>query len=94
VVHHVASDTYERLVVSSVTATTVTFSSNLAAAVVGGDKVYKMAASGKLAVGAATKEVANAYGLYNFKTGLPVLIDLDGTSACTINLVSGIFENR
>jgi len=51
VLRHVASDTYERLVISEVTTTNVTFSANLAAAVVSGDFVYLQTLGAQISVG-------------------------------------------
>lgn len=84
-------DIYERLVVSSATSTNLTMTGNLSTAVLVGDQLWKMTKYGTIPVGAATKEVASsvAYGLYNAPGGRPVLLDLDGTSACKINLITG-----
>jgi hypothetical protein len=93
VVRHVASDTYERLIFTSSTASTITFTANLAAATAAGDQVYKMANKGTIPVGATTKEInANNGGIFNGLSTKPVLIDLDGTSAVTINVASGKYE--
>jgi hypothetical protein len=93
VVRHVSSDTYERLVVSSATATNVTFTANLAAAVVSGDFVYKQTVGPLIVVGAATKEL-NAFG-GGFVVGTearPILVDLTGAAACTLNAISGVYK--
>lgn len=90
---HVSSASYERLVVSSTTSTNITFSSNLASAVVAGDILYKMTSKGTIPVGATTKEInAGSGGVFNGLYSKPILVDLDGTSAVTINVASGIYE--
>ena len=60
---------------------------NLALALAPGDVLFLMAAAGQIPVGAATKE-ANAPTVFAVDEG-PALIELDGTSACRINLVAG-----
>lgn len=93
VVRHVATDTYERLVISATNSTTITFTANLAASVAAGDYVNKMAAKGTIPVGATTKEINAAHGgVFNGASGKSVLIDLDGTSACSINVAAGVYE--
>ncbi len=77
-----------RGVVDSVVAnTSITLKSNLGLSLLPGDRVYLMAAAAQIPVGAATKE-ANAPTVFAALEG-PVLIELDGTSACSINLVAG-----
>ena len=92
VIRHITADSYERKVVSSQTSTNITLGSNLGTAIIAGDVIYKMTQSGKIPVGAATKEVTTTLGAYHAPAGLPVLVQLDGTSACTINLVTGEFK--
>ena len=77
-----------RGVVASVQAgVSLTLVANLALALAPGDLVFLMAAAGQIPVGAATKE-ANAPTVFAVDDG-PALIELDGTSACRINLVAG-----
>jgi hypothetical protein len=81
-----------RGVVASVDAVagTITLNANLGLALAPGDTVHLMAAKGQIPVGAATKE-ANAPTVFAVAEG-PALIELDGTSACRINLVAGEYS--
>ena len=66
---------------------TITLKANLGLALGVGDQVHLMASNGQIPVGAATKE-ANAPTVFAVHEG-PALLELDGTSACRINLVAG-----
>ena len=66
---------------------TITLKANLGVALAPGDTVHLMAAQGQIPVGAATKE-ANAPTVFSSLEG-PVLVELDGTAACRINLAAG-----
>jgi len=66
---------------------TITLKANLGLALAPGDEVHLMASDGQIPVGAATKEV-NAPTVFAADEG-PALLELDGTSACRINLVAG-----
>lgn len=91
VLYDVATDTCQRAVVDSVSTNTVTFLANLAFVLGTGDEMYIMTAGATIKVGAATKELNAAPGLvYASRRGRPLLIDLDGTSACSINAATGI----
>lgn len=93
VVRSVANDTYQRLIVSASTVSNVTATANLSFALAPGDIVYKMTSNGTIPVGAATiSHNAQSGGVYNGQRGKPILIDLDGTSACKINIVSGYWQ--
>lgn len=92
VLRHVATDTYDRLVVSAVAAGTTTFTGNPSAATVAGDIVYKMTAGPALPVGAATLTIAVPF--YYGQASKPIYAEVDGTSASQINLISGKFAIR
>ena len=80
-----------RGVVTSVQAgVSITLTANLGLALAPGDMVHLMAAFGQIPVGAATKET-NAPTVFAVNEG-PALIELDGTSACRINLVAGEYS--
>jgi hypothetical protein len=68
-------------------AKTITLKGNLGIGLGEGDTVHLMADKGQIPVGAATKE-ANAPTVFAALEG-PVLVELDGTAACRINLVAG-----
>lgn len=87
-----ATGTGVRGVVASVDAEsgTITLSANLGLALAPGDTVSLMVARGQVPVGNTTKEV-NAPTVFAVNEG-PALIELDGTSACRINLVAGEYS--
>ena len=68
-------------------AVTITLKANLGLALAPGDSVHLMQEAGQIPVGAATKE-ANAPTVFASLEG-PLLVELDGTAACRINLVAG-----
>jgi len=92
VLFSLATGTGVRGVVSSVDAVagTITLTANLGLALAPGDMVHLMTARAQIPVGAATKE-ANAPTVFVVLEG-PALIELDGTSACRINLVAGEYS--
>lgn len=93
VFRRIVDDSYQRLTVSSATTTNVTMVQNLGATVAIGDIFYRMTSRGTIAVGAATKELNAASGaLINGLSGKPLLVDIDGTSACQVNVISGVYE--
>lgn len=77
-----------RAVVASVDAEagTITMVANLPFAMGPGDKAFLMAAAGQVPVGAASKERSAPTV---FTADGPVLVELDGTAACKVELVSG-----
>ena len=80
-----------RGVVASVQAgVSITLSANLGLALAPGDMVHLMAAFGQIPVGAATKET-NAPTVFVVNEG-PALVELDGTTACRVNLVAGEYS--
>ena len=81
-----------RGVVASVNteAGTITLTANIGLALSPGDKVHLMASKAQIPVGAATKE-ANAATVFVVHEG-PAPIELDGTTACRINLVAGEYS--
>lgn len=84
---YAAGQAFRGVVASVQAGVSVTLVANLALALAPGDLVFLMAAAGQIPVGAATKE-ANAPTVFAVDEG-PALIELDGTSACRINLVAG-----
>jgi len=69
---------------------TITLTANLGLALSPGDLVHLMTSRAQIPVGAATKE-ANAPTVFVVLEG-PALIELDGTTACRINLVAGEYS--
>jgi len=94
VIWHKTAETYERLFATAAsTATNFVTSVAAATTVYQGDKVYTMEKAGSVALGAATVSV-NGTGVFYGQLGLPLLIDVDGTSACKVNSLSGYYQVR
>jgi len=86
IVRSVSGDTYQRCVVASDTATTVTFHENLNFALAAGDQLYIATSKASIPVAAATVSVLRE--TFTGTESRPLLIDLDGTSASQINLIT------
>lgn len=79
----------ERCIVSSVASLNVTLTAATVNAYESGAQLWEMTAGGTIPVGAATKEVAATS--YIGQNGKPVLAVVTGTSAVTLNVLSGRF---
>jgi len=91
VIWHASAGTYERLAATAAsTATNCVTTVAPATAVAPGDMVYSMSAAGFVPLG-ATNVAVNGPGVFYGQLGLPLLIDVDGTSACAVNVLSGIY---
>jgi len=91
IIRHVAADTYERRIVdtfTSATNLTVTVAPTTALAV--GDLVYKATAGGTIPVGNTTLTL-NGAGIYAGQKGKPLLLEVNGTSACQVNAVAATY---
>lgn len=86
IVRSVANNTYQRCVVTSDTATSVTFVENLNFALAAGDQLYIATLSSSIPVAAATVSVLD--DTFVGTEGRPLLIDLNGTSASQINTIT------
>jgi len=86
IVRSVANNTYQRCVVASDTATSVTFNENLNFALAAGDQLYIATVNAQIPVAAATVSVISE--TFVGSEGRPLLIDLDGTSASQINTIT------
>lgn len=86
IVRSVANNTYQRCVVASDTATSVTFVENLNFALAAGDQMYIATVNASIPVAAATVSVLD--DTFVGTEGRPLLIDLDGTSASQINTIT------
>lgn len=86
IVRSVANNTYQRCVVASDTATSVTFNENLTFALAAGDQLYIATVNAQIPVAAATVSVLSE--TFVGAEGRPLLIDLDGTSASQINAIT------
>ena len=86
IVRSVANNTYQRVVVLSDTATSVTFNENLNFALAAGDQLYIATLNAQIPIAAATVSVLRE--TFAGIEGRPFLIDLDGTSASQINAIT------
>lgn len=86
IVRSVANNTYQRVVVASDTATSVTFVENLSFALAAGDQMYICTVNAQIPVGASTVSVLD--DTFVGTEGRPFLIDLNGTSASQINAIT------
>lgn len=92
VIRKTSTGELQRAVVDSVADDTVTMVANLGFAIGTDDELFIMTAAGTIPVGAATKELIAAPGFLRAgEVDKPLLVDLDGTSACSINAASGIY---
>lgn len=93
VLRHKATDTYERRIVGTFytnNSVPVTVAPTVATAA--GDILYKCVTTGAgtIPIGATTNSI-NGPGIYAGQRGLPLLIDLDGTSAVQINAATATY---
>lgn len=93
VLWHKITDTYERLVVSTASATNVTTTAAIAAAAVAGDILFKMALAGSATgvTNTAGVQRSSAGGLFAADVNKPILVQFTGTSAASINSVAGTY---
>jgi hypothetical protein len=94
VIRHTADDSYERRILTTFTSgTNLTLTVAPTTAVAIGDTIYRCSTNnaGSLLISNLTV-TAQSTGLYHGQPGCPLLIDLNGTSACSINLVSGFYR--
>ena len=89
VLRRVPGDTYERLLCGTAGATNITTTSTNVTAMAVGDLIYKMTPGSKVAIGNATVTVTG--NCLTGNRGQPILAEIDGTSACQINAISGGF---
>ena len=92
IIRHQATDTYERAVLGSfATNNAIVLAANPGTAMAAGDLIYRVAASGTIPINNTT---ANYYGdiIYSGKPGVPLMVDIDGTSACQINAVCATYK--
>lgn len=89
IIRHVAADTYERRVISSVTTSTVVLTVAPTSATATGDQLYLATPAGYIPVGVATLSLTGP-GIYSGQRQRPLLLDIQsvtGTNA-TINAVA------
>lgn len=91
IIRHLATDTYERRILTpNTTATNLNLTVAPTTTVAVGDLIYKATAAGSIPVGNATKELVGP-GIYAGQRGKPLLLEVDGTSACQINAVAASY---
>lgn len=82
------------MTVSSVTGLAVTMSGNFAAALPAGSKLFKLADHSQVPCGAATISAqSNGSPLWIGDAGMPLVLELDSTSAGAVNAGSGKYAN-
>ena len=88
-VRHLATDTYERLycTTNGLTGTNVATTVAPAEEVIPNDYVYFMSAAGKIPCG-ATNVWRSGPGIFAGQRDLPLLIEINGTSACSLNALT------
>lgn len=86
-----SADTYQRISVLSTNAGGFITTEETITASALGDIVYQVSAAGQIPVAAATVEDI-AEPIYAGQKGLPLLVEIDGTSACQINLITGHYK--
>lgn len=92
IIRHQATDTYERAVLGAfATNNAIVLAADPGTAMAAGDLIYRVAASGTIPINNTT---VNYYGdiIYSGKPGLPLMVDIDGTSACQINAVCATYK--
>lgn len=86
VIQHLSTDTYERRIISSVTTTNVVMTAAPTVATAAGDRMWVASTAGSIPVGNATVTVTG--DCYAGQPQKPLLLEVDGTSACQINAVA------
>lgn len=83
-------ETFERRVVYHANSTNVAVSATFDASTAAGDKVWLQTAGGSIPVGNASITPIGD-GIYSGVPGRPLLLEVDGTSACQINAVNAVY---
>lgn len=86
VIQHIATDTYERRIISSVTSSNVVVTVAPTAATAAGDKMWLATTAGSIPCGATTLIITG--DCYAGQPQKPLLLEVDGTSSCQINAVA------
>lgn len=92
VIQHVAADTYERCLLTTMGSTNLLTTIAPTSALAVGDNIFKVTAAGTISVGSATKEL-NGAGIFSGTRGNPLLVEINGIGTNTINLnaVNAVF---
>lgn len=97
VLQHVSAGTFERLVVSTASATNITTTAAITSAASAGDVVWLMttaATASGVTNTAGIQRGGNGQYLFSANRGKPILVNLTGTNTPTLNTVSGFFLQR
>lgn len=96
ILQHKAADTYERLVVSTASATNITTTAAIGTAAVAGDIVWLLTTAGTSSGATNTAGIQrySAGGLFAGTRGTPILVNLTGTNTPTLNSVGGYYLLR
>lgn len=95
VVEDVSARTYEYARAVAVTTTSITLlSPGVAFSPGAGDKVYEATTAAQIPCGAATVTLAPAKKIADAASDAPMLLSIDGTSACQINIVNGEYRRH
>lgn len=96
VLQHKAADTYERLVVSTASATNITTTAAITTAAVAGDIVWLVTTAGTSSGVTNTAGIQrySAGGLFAGSQGRPILVNLTGTNTPALNSVGGYYLRR
>ena len=90
-----SSESYQRALVVTATATNILLDAGVTANVAVGDPIWKMTVAGSYNGGLTTNIAINALGgsIWNGQPSKPVLIDIRGTVTPQLNLISGKFQD-
>ncbi len=96
ILQHRAADTYERLVVSTASATNITTTAAITSAAAIGDLVWLVTIAGTSSGVTNTAGVQrySAGGLFAGGRGKPILVNLTGTNTPALNSVGGYYLQR
>lgn len=92
IINHVATDTYERRILTGGgTGTNLVVTVAPTSAVLPKDLIYQATTAGSIPVGAANLSLVGP-GIYSGTPGRPLLLEVDGTSACQLNAAAADYK--
>jgi len=95
-IRYMATDTYQRMQVTTNSSTNITFDAAVATTPIAGDIIYKTTLAGQILVGDATVEKnANSGAIFNGQRNKPMLVEIagKGTNTVRLNVISGVVAN-
>lgn len=94
IIRHLATDQYEKRTVTTFVSSTnlVTTAAPLETVAIG-DIIYRATSTGAgvIAWGASTNSITTSAGIYYGQAGLPLLVEIEGSTVATLNVVAGDF---